>query len=274
MKNIRSLSLVTDISRPIHYTIERIRGVDTKELCSLQELFVVFEKENSRARTRLLWRRPVGYPWTLNLSPISFVLSIYKELKDVDTLDAIELRHILASSPVLQVLELGSTRLGPRMPKPEPVVLPNLNILRLLYLDEDSIRTIIDVLAPGTYNVELYIYAMSAKQTDTDAVSNTPHIFRALAHNITVLGSRSGFTTSIEAMVEKFPHTKKIRIAHSIVSDAEAFKGMLQRCSVERCIELVDISVGPSASRDGGDVSTTLCEWILTHTPNVSFLDG
>ncbi|KAF8717715.1 F-box-like, partial [Rhizoctonia solani] len=322
MKNIRSLSLVTDISRPIHSTIERIRGVDTKELCGLQELFVVFARRELPHPYSAIVAAPSRIPLDLepfadqlrtlylqrvsvNWSKCTFDRLCVLRLKDVDTLDAIELRHILASSPVLQVLDLGGTRLEPRMRKPEPVVLPNLNILRLLYLDEDSIRTIIDVLAPGTYNVELYIYAMSAKQTDTDAVSNTPHIFRALAHNITVLGVAvrtetldellaavtvalpnlvtlrfdhftlsQGCMDSIEAMVEKFPHTKKIRIARSIVSDAEVFKGMLQRCSVERRIELVDISVGPSAGHEGADISTTLYEWILTHTPNVSFLDG
>ncbi|CAE6427843.1 unnamed protein product [Rhizoctonia solani] len=320
-KNVRSLSLTARTSKPIDWTIHWLYNL--KQLCCLQELSVTFVRNGVPAPASINTSPPAGIP--LDLGPVANQLHTLRlqkvnanwsgctfnklcilKLSDISELNSSKLWHILACSPTLQFLELARTLVLPRGPKSEPILRPNLKTIHLCYLHELSIGTILDMFAPGTYNIELYLdsVSISSQRARRKDIPDLACIIRRVADNITILGVSStevlgqlstAFTVAlkdletlclediklpavglarVEETINKLPHIKTIRVVRAKTTDTKAFKDMLQRCSAERRIELVDSWAVSAGKEHRIGPETLLCEWILTYAPNVSFPQG
>ncbi|CAE6427832.1 unnamed protein product [Rhizoctonia solani] len=276
-ENVRSLSLNTQTSERIHWAVDWLFKLQVS--CCLEELSVAYVGQG--------WPSPTAidhYQPTFKLGPFSnqlHAVSLKKlyadwtectfdrlcvlKLSDINTLDADSFAHILATSPMLQVLELTRVRLSSRL-ESELVIPPNLKSLRLCCISGYPLGYILQVLAPGTYNIKLYVDKVSFLDSNVrrpkfrDRISKMTHAIRQITHNITVLGVgcdvdilgpvliavavtlpnltnlrledvelfRSGLA-GIEDMIKKLPHIKTVQVTLARVADIGSFKDVIQR---------------------------------------------
>ncbi|CEL55121.1 hypothetical protein RSOLAG1IB_01129 [Rhizoctonia solani AG-1 IB] len=312
-KNVRSLSVTAHTSGPINWASDWMSNLDHP--LRLEELSVA-----------LPYKSPWSFdaPESLNLSTVASSLHTLHlqnvdanwsectfdrlrvlKLNNINTLKLSRLRPILATSPMLQVLEFRSNNIALHLcgfrSTPEPITLPILKTLRLYCRDLFQAERALQVFKPGTYNVEIYsdgICEYSLKRLGgyvscaTGSNINTLGFCRPTAELGLVLACitntlpnlatlclknvelRLGNLAAIEQTIEKLPNLKTIRIAHARVTNVASFKDTLQRCSGRPRIELVDsraIDTGHHLSypiKPGAP----LYEWILARGLNVSFL--
>ncbi|KAH7342089.1 hypothetical protein B0J17DRAFT_626484 [Rhizoctonia solani] len=276
----------------ICWAIDLVSGL--KAPCQLQELSVTFTGKDWSSR--YLFGDLFSNPWptfklnspgkqlhTLSLKKVytnwtecTFDTLFVLRLSDVHALGINKFEHIMATSHMLQAIDLTRICLRGSRSEREPMTLSNLKLLRICYMEHFLISSVLDILTAGTYNVELYVDKDSLliqyqrRPKLAEGISKLQYIL-SKKRNITALGI--GYTSellrketlssivnplldlesvrledilldrdnvlAVENIIKTFPRIKTIQTRRIGAISVGAFKGMIENCPTER-IELID----------------------------------